>query len=218
MTRRVKRVWSTVGLTIAVLAPAGTGAVAGVPGVNIQLTSQDIQRATDLARWPHTDAERAQFHKRYTIVVNGPTVEYFALEAIEVTTPFRRMELIAEEHARINDLFARGGDRRDAEEALRPWRDQVSIVARLRFDLTKLIPGVPDVDVALEGPNILFPITTSSSRIDIAIDNGARTQIVGGLVEAVFDVRAVGQTTGPVVVRWNGKEIARVAVDFARMD
>ena len=218
MTRRVKRVWSTVGITIAVLAQAGTGAVARVPGVIIQLTSQDIQRATDLARWPHTDAERTQFHKRYTIVVNGPTVEYFALETIDVTTPFRRLELIAEEHARINDLFARGGDRRDAEAALRPWRDRVSIAARLRFDLTKLIPGVPDVDVSLEGPNILFPITTNSSRIDIAIDNGARTQIVGGLVEAVFDVRAVGQTTGPVVVRWNGKEIARVAVDFGKMD
>jgi hypothetical protein len=218
VTRRVKRVWPAVGIIIAVVAQAVIGAVAGVPGVIIQLTSQDIQRATDLARWPHTDAERAQFHKRYTIVVNGPAVEYFALETIEVTTPFRRLELIAEEHARINDLFARGGDRRDAEAALRPWRDQVSIVARLRFDLTKLIPGVPDVDVSLEGPTIVFPITTKSSRIDIAIDKGARTQIVGGLVEAVFDVRAVGQTTRPVVVRWNGKEIARVAVDFARMD
>ena len=214
MTRRVKRVWPAVGIMIAVLAEAGVGAVAGVI---VQLTSQDIQRSTELARWPHTDAERAQFHKRYTIVVNGPTVEYFALETIEVTTPFRRMELIAEEHARINDLFARGTVR-DAEEALRPWRDQVSIVARLRFDLTKLIPGVPDVDLSLEGPNILFPITTNSSRIDIAIDNGARTQIVGGLVEAVFDVRAVGQTTGPVVVRWNGKEIGRVAVDLAKME
>ena len=203
-----------VGILFAVLASAGIGAVAGV---KVQLTTQDLQRATELARWPHTDAERAQFHKRYTIVINGPTVEYFAVENIEVTTPFRRIELIAEEHARINDLFARGGVR-DAELALRPWRDQVSIVARLRFDLTKLIPGVPDVDVALEGPNILFPITTTNSRIDVAIDNGARTQIVGGLVEAVFDVRAVGQTTGPVVVRWNGKEIGRVAVDLARME
>src|SRR5436190_8215507 len=103
-------------MTIAVLAQAGIGAIAGpgvpgVPGVIVQLNSQDIQRATELARWPHTDAERSQFHKRYTIVVNGPAVEYFALETIEVTTPFRRLELIAEEHARINDLFARGGDR-----------------------------------------------------------------------------------------------------------
>ena len=65
-------------------------------------------------------------------------------------------------------------------------------------------------------PTIVFPITTKSSRIDIAIDNGAQTWLVGGLVEAVFDVRAVGQTTRPVVVRWNGKEIARVAVTSPR--
>ena len=54
------------GMLVAVLAPAGIGAV------TIQLTTQDLQRATELARWPHTDAERAQFHKRYTIVINGP--------------------------------------------------------------------------------------------------------------------------------------------------
>ena len=208
---RVKRPSLGVGILVAVLVPAGIGAV------NTQLTSQDIQRATELARWPHTDAERAQFHKRYTMVVNWPQVEYFVLETIEVTTPFRRMELIAEEHARINDLFARGSVR-DAEEALRPWRDRLSIVARLRFDLTKLIPGVPEVELTLEGTNPVFPITTNSSRIDIAIDNGDRRQIVGGLVEAVFDARAVGQATKPVVVRWNGKEIARVAVDFATME
>jgi len=198
-------------MLVAMLAPAGIGAV------NIQLTTQDLQRATELARWPHTDAERAQFHKRYTIVINGPTVEYFAVENLEVTTPFRRLELIAEEHARINDLFARGGVR-DAELALRPWRDQVSLVARLRFDLTKLLPGVPDLDIALEGPNLVFPNSTSSSRIEITIDNGDRTQLVGALVEAVFDVQAVGQTKGPVVIRWNGKEIARATVDFAAMD
>ena len=201
---------------IAVLAQAGTGAVAGVPGVIIQLTSQDIQRATELARWPHTDAERAQFHKRYTIVVNGPTVEYFALEAIEVTTPFRRLELIAEEHARINDLFARGGDRRDAEQALRPWRDQISIVARLRFDLTKVIPGVPAVDVSLEGPSAVFPITVNSTGSYSGTGN--QTLLVGADVEAIFNVREVGQTMRPVVVRFNGKEVTRVTVTFAAME
>jgi hypothetical protein len=200
-----------VGIVVAVLAPAGIGAV------NTQLTTQDIQRATELARWPHTDAERAQFHKRYTIAIDGATVEYFAVENIEITTPFRRMELIAEDHARINDLFARVGVR-DAELALQPWRDQLSIVARLRFDLTKLLPGVPDLDIALEGSNPVFPAATKSSRIEIAIDNGDRSQLVGGLVEAVFDVQAVGQTKGPVVIRWNGKEVARAAVDFAAME
>ena len=208
----MKRLPLPVGILAAVLAQAGIEAIAGV---SVQLTQKDLQRATELARWPHTDAERAQFHKRYTFVVNGAVVEYFAVEKIEVTTPFRRMELIAEEHARINDLFARGGVR-DAVEALRPWRDQVSIVAHLRFDLTKLIPGVPDVDFALEGPRVVLPIVINNSGIyDRSQD---RAQIIGGLVDAVFDVRDVGQTTGPVVVRWNGKEVARAAVDFAALE
>src|SRR5712691_5525749 len=79
--RRMERVSLAIGILVAVLASAGIGAV------NIQLTTQDIQRATELARWPHTDAERAQFHKRYTVAVNGPAVDYFVVEAIEVTTP-----------------------------------------------------------------------------------------------------------------------------------
>jgi len=203
------RFWLPVGILLVVLAPSGVG------GVDVQLTTQDIQRATELARWPHTDAERAQFHKRYTVVVNGPVVEYFAVESIEVTTPFRRMELIAEDHARINDLFARGGVR-DAEEALRPWRNQLSIVVRLRFELTKLIPGIPDADVTLEGPRVVSPITISPSGIYTG--NRDHTFLVGALLNAVFDVGDVDQAKEPVVVWWKGKEIARAAVDFAAIE
>lgn len=205
----MKRLWLLVGILLAVLGQAGVNAI------DVQLTLEDIQRATELARFPHTDADRAQFHKRYTIVVNSPVVEYFAVEKIEVITPFRRMELIAEEHARINDLFARGG-LQDAEEALRPWRDQVSIVAHLRFDLTKPIPAVPAVDVTIEGPNLELPITINGSGVYTR--NGDLTFLVAGVVEAVFDVRSVGQTMRPVVVRWKGKEVARVAVNFAAME
>jgi hypothetical protein len=196
-------------MLFAVLAQAGIGAI------NVRLGPEDIQRATDLARFPHTDAERTQFHKRYTVAVNGPTIDYFAVESVEVITPFRRMELIAEEHARVNDLFARGG-LRDAEEALRPWRDQISIVTRLRFDQTKVIPDVPALEVTIEGPSLLFPISSNSSGIYTR--TGDQRWLVGGLVEAVFDAQAVSQATQPVVVRWNGKEIVRVAVDFAALE
>jgi hypothetical protein len=199
----------SVGILFAVLGRAG------IDAINVQLKSEDIQRATELARWPHTDAERTQFHKRYTIEVNGPLVQYFAVEKIEIITPFRRMELIAEEHARINDLFARGG-LHDAEEALQPFRDRLSIVAQLRFDLTKPIPGVPEADVMLEGPNPVSPITINSSGIYSS--NGDQTWLVGGVLEAVFDVRDAGQTTRPVVMRWKGKEIARAAVGFAAIE
>jgi hypothetical protein len=198
-----------VGVLFAVLAQAGIGAI------NVRLGPEDIQRATDLARFPHTDADRARFHKRYIVAVNGRVVEYFAVENIEVITPFRRMELIAEEHARVNDLFARGG-LRDAEEALRPWRDKVSIVVRVRFDQTKVIPDVPATDVTIEGPTLVLPVTTSSSGIYTR--TGDQSWLVGGLIEAVFDVREVSQATLPVVMGWNGKEIARVAVDFAALE
>jgi hypothetical protein len=205
----VKRQWLPIGILLAMSSHAGVNAI------EVQLTQAAMQRATELARWPHTDAERAQFHKRYTIAVNGPLVEYFAVEKIEVTTPFRRLELIAEDHARINDLFARGG-LRDAEEALRPWRDQVAIAAYLRFDFTKVIPGVPDAEVTLEGPGFGLPITSKSS--EIYTFNGDQRFLVGGLVEAVFDVRAVSQTTQPVIVSWHGKELARAVVNFGAIE
>jgi hypothetical protein len=106
--------------------------------------------------------------------------------------------------------------RRYAEEALRPWRDKVSIVVRVRFDQTKVIPDVPATDVTIEGPTLVLPVTTSSSGIYTR--TGDQSWLVGGLIEAVFDVREVSQATLPVVMGWNGKEIARVAVDFAALE
>jgi hypothetical protein len=205
----VKRLWLPVGILLAVSGQAAVNAI------DVQLTLQDIQRATELARFPNRDADRAQFHKRYTFAVNSPVVGYFAVETIEVITPFRRMELIAEEHARINDLFARGG-LQDAEEALKPWRDRVSVVAHLRFDSTKVIPGVPEAEVTLEGPDLVFPLAIKGSGVYTR--TGDQTWLTGGIVEAAFDVLEVGQTMRPVVLRWNGKEVARVAVNFAAME
>ncbi len=205
----MRRSWASIGMLLTLLGQTGISAI------DVRLTQEDIQRATDLARFPHTDADRAQFHKRYIVAVNSPVVGYFAVETIEIITPFRRMELIAEEHARVNDLFARGG-LHDAEEALQPWRDRVSVVAHLQFDQTKVIPGVPEMDVTLEGPNPALAIGFSGSGIYSR--SGDLTWLVGGLVEAAFDVRDVGQATQPVVLRWNGKEVARVAVNFAAME
>ena len=188
---------------------------AGPAAINRRLGSEDIRRATELARWPHTDAERQQFHARYVVAVNSPMVDGFSVERIEVMTPFRRLELIAEEHARINDLFARGG-LHDAEEALKPWRDQVSILAHLRFDLTKAILGVPEVAIAVEGTVRVFPFAVDSQ----GVYNGPwdRQVLVGGIVEATFDLQDVDQTTRPVVVISSGKDIARAPVNFGAIE
>ena len=130
-------------------------------------------------------------------------------------TPFRRLELIAEEHARINDLFARGG-LHDAEEALKPWRDQVSILAHLRFNLTKAILGVPEVAITIEGTARVFPFALDSR----GVYNGPwnRQVLVGGVVEATFNLQDVNQTTRPVVIISSGKEMARASVNFSAIE
>ena len=56
----------------------------------------DIERAQALAR--ARDSERQQFHRRYVIDLPDPVVTQ-----IEVTTEFRRLVLIAEEHVLRGD-------------------------------------------------------------------------------------------------------------------
>jgi hypothetical protein len=182
--------------------------------LNLRLTPVDMQRALSLARWPATDAERSRFHDRYLIAVNGPTVEYFAVEKVEVITEFRRLTLVAEEHARINDTFGRGG-MKDVEDALRPWRGRVSIIVALVFDPTKDITGVPLVDMVLEGPTLIAPLSTTRSGTYSAGDHPVLT---GGIVESVFAAESIGQEERPVFIHLHGRVIARPAIDFARLE
>jgi hypothetical protein len=182
--------------------------------LNLRLTPVDMQRALSLARWPTTDAERSRFHDRYLIAVNGPTVEYFAVEKVEVITEFRRLTLIAEEHARINDTFGRGG-MKDAEDALRPWLGRVSVVVSLVFDSTKYITGVPLVDMVLEGPTLIAPLSTTRSGRYSAGDHPV---LIGGIVESVFAAESIGQEERPVFIHLHGRVIARPAIDFATLE
>jgi hypothetical protein len=195
-----------------IVAVAAGGTRAGA--LNLRLTPVDMQRALTLARWPASDAERARFHERYRFAVNGPTVEYFAIEKMEVITEFRRLELIAEEHARINDTFGRGG-MKDVEDALRPWRGRVSIIVSLVFDPTKYITGVPPVDMALEGSTLIAPLDTARKGLYSA---GEHPVLIGGSVESVFDAASIGQEERPVFIHRDGKVIARLPIDFARLE
>jgi hypothetical protein len=182
--------------------------------LNLRLTPVDMQRALTLARWPATDAERSRFHDRYMFAVNGPTVEYFAVQKMEVVTEFRRLELIAEEHAHINDTFGRGG-MKDVENALRPWRGRVSIIVSLVFDPTKYITGVPPVDMVLEGPTLIAPMDTTRRGVYSA---GDHLVLIGGTVESIFDAASIGQEERPVFIHRDGKIIARPPVDFAKLE
>jgi hypothetical protein len=193
--------------------------VAAVPArigaINEQMAAPDIERATGLARFPHTDADRAQFHAAYAIALRAPDVDYFTVKSIEIVTPFRRLELIAESHARTNDLFARGGIS-DAEEALRPWRDRVSIVAHVEFDQAKAIPDVPALDISLEGSRRLRPISVSSDRIYRGTERGAA--LIGASIEAVFDARSIDQGLEAIAIFFDGRDCAHAVVDFSAIE
>ena len=116
-----RQTFTTVSLVLTTL---------DVAAIVTPLTRADMERATGLARWPRSDADRARFHRPYVVSLTGVGTDFFAIKTVEVITEFRRLELIAEEHARLNDNFARAG-LRDAEEAIDPWKGLVWIVARL---------------------------------------------------------------------------------------
>ena len=80
--------------------------------------------------------------------------------------------------------------------ALQPWRDLVAIVVHLRFDLSKGFWAF-----RAESRSRERPLSRSrQQRRRLRYDRN-RTWLSGGVVEALFDVRAMGQATRPVVVR-----------------
>jgi hypothetical protein len=186
--------------------------------INLALTRSDLERAVALARWPHSDADRARFHQRYIVRVDAAAIENWTVEHIEVITEFRRVELMAEEHARLNDSWGRAGVK-DVEDAIGPWRGVISIVAHLGLRTNLLYVGhVPPVDVALGGPNRVAPTDTRRSDLYANCGDLAGCLLTGGRVEAVFDAKAIGQSTRRVSVLWKGDELARVSIDFADLE
>ena len=152
-----------------------------VAAIVTPLTRADMERATGLARWPRSDADRARFHRPYVVSLTGVGTDFFAIKTVEVITEFRRLELIAEAHARLNDNFARAGVR-EAEEAIGPWKGFVWVVARL--DLTnhnRYVRDTPDVDIVIGGQK---PIAPANARV-IGV-NGSEGELIGWTVEAAF--------------------------------
>jgi hypothetical protein len=173
----------------------------------VSMNRADVERAVAFARWPHTDAERARFHARYITRYQRPhPLDFNYSESIEIFTEFRRMELITERHEQLNDLFARGGAINEAEDALKPYRGRVSIVAHVLNGL--LTVTTPEIGVALTGENAPRPIGGSTTPVY------AGDTIVGGDYDAEFASASIGQGTYVVSVRWNGAELARTTVDF----
>jgi hypothetical protein len=189
--------------------------VATIRAIDVPLTQDQMVRALTLARWPTSDADRARFHSPYVVTLKGPTVQYYSVDAVEVVTEFRRLELIAEDHARVNDMFGRGG-LQEVEAALAPWQDRVAIVVRLTFAPNGFIIGVPTLDIRLEGPNTVTPV----DDVHTTEVYGRNSLLIGGVVEALFDARQVGQAPRAILVssREPAAVLARVAIDFRSLE
>jgi hypothetical protein len=195
-------------LALAVLAMVPASAA-----FDTQLTSSDMRRALDVAR--ASDTERARFHASYIFKLSGAQLDYVEVQQVEVITELRRLELIGEEHARVNDMFGRGS-LREAEQALLPWRDRIAIVARVRFlPTTRVLAGVPPVIVTVaDSPSL--PLDTRRNPVYSGGAEGS-SFLVGATVEALYDAAAVGSASRPVSVLLDAREIARVTIDFGAL-
>ena len=177
--------------------------------IDIDVTSRDMEQVLAVARG--SEAARAAFHAPYILRARG-------LEDIEVITERRRLALIAAEKVALGEpLFTQGTLR--AEEALRPWRRRVAIVARFAFPVNNAYTVAPPVDIVLT--NAPTPRLDMKSETLFALPGANPTQpvpVVGARGEALFDAVGIARESRTIVVRLGDKEVARVPIDFGRID
>ena len=204
---------------ICTLGALAAVAAADLHALNVSVTRADMERALALARWPRTDADRARFHSRYIIPVSRTPVDHWAVEQVEIVTEFRQIELTAEEHYRLGEAWGRGG-LREVEDAIGPFRGKVRIVTRLGVRASRMYIGAaPPVEVGFAGGNRLVPIDVKRSNINANCGGDANgCPLIGALVEATFDAKAIGQTSRTLVVDWERRVLARVTIPFADIE
>jgi hypothetical protein len=194
-------------LAAALLALVAAATPARLGALDVEMSDPAIQRALQLARFPASEADRVRFHRAYIIPIGGATASGARLESVEIITEFRRMELIAEAHARINDLFGRSSLTEPKRE-LAPWRGKVYVAARIRLAGTAI--AVPPIRVALD---LLPPVGPGEVQ---NIDSG--DAIVGAVVAVPFESRAVGQSIRTATVTTGRSVLGQARIDFRVID
>ncbi len=201
-------------LSLSVAATAVALASAAVPSlsaIDLDVTTQDVERALSIAR--DRDVERARFHAPYIKKLDTAEVE-----TVEVVSEFRRYVLSTEEHIRR-------GERKFsfstalAQQALAPWKTRLAIIARLRFHPLNRYITVPAAEIELVG-NDRALIGVLKDPI-MGMPSGKPkdgTPVMGALVEGVFDAAVVGEGIREFIVRLEGREIARVTFDLKTLD
>ena len=178
--------------------------------VQLDLTSQDIERALAIARG--SEVERAAFHAPYIRALKDPVVE-----RVEVVSEYRRVVLTAEDRARKGDRIF-GYSALLAQKAVAPWNRRVSVVARLRFHPQNTYVDVPAAEVVLDGLERARIGVLKEPIMALASQNpNERVPVMGAVVEAVFDATQVNDGTREFGVRLDGKTIARVTFDLGAL-
>jgi hypothetical protein len=179
------------------------------------LNERDIAQALSIANG--SDATRRLFHAPYLVDVNDPTIEH-----LEVITEFRRFVLAAEDELKAgNWMMGRGGfdaKGRTLKDLLRPLGGHVSIRAQLRFHPQNNYVTLPAFDILLGEPTLLAINATRTPHVTPATgEPGTRDVINGATIEMFYNAPTIDDRVLPVRLVSEGRELARVSVDFSRM-
>ena len=188
---------------------------ANAAAVNEVLSDRDISYAFSIANG--SEATRTAFHAPYLLAVSEPTIEH-----LEVITEFRRFVLAAEEQLKLgNWMMARGGfdpKGRTLKDVLRPVSGQVSIRARLKFHPQNSYKNLPPFDLLVGEPTLLAINASRTPHITtVQVDGGTIEVIQGATIETFYNAPTINDRVLPVRMIFEGQEIARVSVDFSRV-
>jgi hypothetical protein len=132
------------------------------------------------------------------------------VDRIEIITEFRRMELIGEDHVGVDASFGRAGIA-DAEKALNPWRNRLTLAAHLRFafPVQSSLYALPPINIRLEDETAIAPVATDRNLV-----KGSGGVPISGTVTAVFAVDAMPAHPTTVVIEMNDHTLGRVRIDL----
>ena len=199
------------GIVVLAVLLAAHAPVAGVTEV---VTEREVAQALNLANG--SDATRALFHAPYRVAIDDPLIEH-----LDVITEFRRFVLAAEEQLKNgNWMMARGGydtKGRTVKDLLRARTGQVSIRARLRFHPQNNYVTLPAFDILLGDPTLLA-IDVIRTPLVTTGEPGTRDVINGATIETFYNAPTIADRVLPLRLMLEGKEVARMSVDFARVE
>jgi hypothetical protein len=189
---------------------------APIAGVTEVMTERDIAQALNIANG--SEASRALFHAPYRVAIDDPLIEH-----LEVITEFRRFVLAAEEQLKSgNWMMARGGydtKGRTIKDLLRSRTGQVSIRARLRFHPLNNYVALPAFDILLGDPTLLgIEAVRTPHVVPSNGEPGTRDVIYGATIETFYNAPTIADRVLPLRLVFEGKEVARLSVQFSQVE